>query len=425
MSSNNYNSSGESDSFIFIVFIVAIILIMLLTHNFYLIAGIWKLIRIIQLTVFSWMPDWVPFYGDLQIKTGLTFLWENMSTEITPETVSSFDDHYMKWFTWMPGVIMMFFGARHIAKADNIGTKYDMESILIKAAPNYSYLQDFLKNRPEKMDLNYKRNDPASKKWGASVDPSEFALLSPPLGLEKEAKKNKALNCPIWDGKDDFDLDLAERAFKAQLGSMYSGIESLTAPEKGLYDFLLSRISIDLSHMTELTELFIRDIANKGKSTIKLDSYGVSARDLHSKLTTIVNLKLKKKNSTLNSILEKNSLREIVLSKPLGNTYRQITGEEIMARHAFVRTGLMTLLDLARSSGVVACDQFSWVKGADRVLWYCLSSVGRKVSFAESAGCFAHWLIEVQIGRPLAHPEVSEAVEGLYKALKLDVDPNA
>jgi intracellular multiplication protein IcmP len=82
----------------------------------------------------------------------------------------------------------------------------------------------------------------------------------------------------------------------------------------------------------------------------------------------------------------------------------------------------MSLLTEARKSGVVAPVEFSWIKGEDRVLWYCLHSVGRKTPFVEGAGAFAHWEVERLVQRPLTRPEVHAAVEALLAALDLRAD---
>ena len=84
----------------------------------------------------------------------------------------------------------------------------------------------------------------------------------------------------------------------------------------------------------------------------------------------------------------------------------------------------MELLFCARKGGVIPpVDLRDMIKPKDRCLWNCISSVAktRRVSPIEASGCFAHWLVERRIGRPLPKPEVTAAVDGLYKALKIEI----
>ena len=82
-------------------------------------------------------------------------------------------------------------------------------------------------------------------------------------------------------------------------------------------------------------------------------------------------------------------------------------------RHAYVYTLMASLLEVARSDGVLATAEFLWLKPVDRRLWYVLNSVGRQTSVVEISGAFAHWLTEKKLGRALRTPMVVEAVNAL------------
>jgi len=79
---------------------------------------------------------------------------------------------------------------------------------------------------------------------------------------------------------------------------------------------------------------------------------------------------------------------------------------------------MATLLELARTDGVLATAEFLWLKPIDRPLWYMLNSVGRQTAFPEIAGVFAHWVAEKRLDRPLKVPMVEEAVKALEMAMK-------
>jgi len=115
--------------------------------------------------------------------------------------------------------------------------------------------------------------------------------------------------------------------------------------------------------------------------------------------------------------LDNKTIQKIIMDKDMLPHYQRVKSLSIMKQHAYVKTGLMSLLDEARKSGVYATLEFRWLKSLDRGLWYAMSSVGRKTSFVESGGVFAHWLFELEMKRPIFYPEISEAVKGLKAAV--------
>lgn len=93
----------------------------------------------------------------------------------------------------------------------------------------------------------------------------------------------------------------------------------------------------------------------------------------------------------------------------------------IMARHAYERTMLMSMLEESRGGprgkDYLPPNWFLWLKGVDRGLWYALSDVGRQTPHPESAGVFGHWLAEKVRGKRLEMPFVKNAAEGLFLEL--------
>ena len=82
-------------------------------------------------------------------------------------------------------------------------------------------------------------------------------------------------------------------------------------------------------------------------------------------------------------------------------------------RHAYVYSFMASLLEIARTDGVLPTAEFLWLKPVDRRLWYVMNSVGRQTAVVEVAGAFAHWLTEKRLGRGLRTPMVKEAVDAL------------
>jgi len=128
--------------------------------------------------------------------------------------------------------------------------------------------------------------------------------------------------------------------------------------------------------------------------------------------------------------LSKQLLTQIALSSSTGrlnfsgvHEHLQIfQGHKIIrwleTRHAYVMTFMATLLEIARSDGVLASAEFLWLKPVDRRLWYVLNNVGRRTAMVEIAGIFSHWQAEKQVRRALKTPMVKQAVDALDEALQ-------
>lgn len=100
---------------------------------------------------------------------------------------------------------------------------------------------------------------------------------------------------------------------------------------------------------------------------------------------------------------------------------KHIKGKNVakaVGAHAYLLTAMSSLLEAARNDGVLANSEFIWLKGVDRRMWYMLTSIGRRTTFCEVAGPYAHWIIEKKLRRPLKVPVVDKAVDGLEGALE-------
>jgi intracellular multiplication protein IcmP len=95
---------------------------------------------------------------------------------------------------------------------------------------------------------------------------------------------------------------------------------------------------------------------------------------------------------------------------------------EVMGRHFFTTTGLMSVLCEARlRGGVLAPAQFAFLKLVDRRLWYALHSLGFEIDGPrahphpsqriEAIGARDHWAAERLVGRPAPAPSVDRAIK--------------
>lgn len=86
----------------------------------------------------------------------------------------------------------------------------------------------------------------------------------------------------------------------------------------------------------------------------------------------------------------------------------------VMDKHAYVQTGLYSLLDKARArAGVLASSDMVWLRWVDRTLHYTLNNVGRRRFHTEAAGVVCHFFAEHVSSQPLPEPHVEQAIDGI------------
>lgn len=92
--------------------------------------------------------------------------------------------------------------------------------------------------------------------------------------------------------------------------------------------------------------------------------------------------------------------------------------QKLIGRHAYELTVMATLLEYARTDGVLSSSEFLWLKPIDRRLWFVLNTVGRRVVVSEVAGVYAHWAVETKLRRALKVPMIEQATTALDVAVK-------
>lgn len=400
-------------------------------------AQLWRWLRIAQFSVLGafeydvvrnipvigWLGDIsANFFGFIQTRDYLlaTPVCEagrlGVGVCIEPEFRAMTDDHFAKWLSWIPAMILGVLGARLVMRVDNVGRVFDMESMLKDRSRIYTFLERFVEKSPVDEPLHFQRGIKSAKENAIALTPEKFARLSPPLGLERAAKKKKSLKSPIWDGHLDFDSDLAERTFIAQLGAHYRGLGSMKPSEKAVFDALKVRVKVNPNHVQEAVLGFVRVATGRRKAQ------GLS--QIERRIVEAIKHEFKKEvqaKQIKKSVYSPNFANTVIKNKSINKLLCERHAEQVMNRHAFTRVGLMSLLEEARNAGVVPSLEFRhWLKEQDRVLWYCMSTVGRRVSFVENAGVMAQWLFEKEIGRPSSQPFVDEAIVALKQSLRID-----
>ncbi len=264
--------------------------------------------------------------------------------------------HWMRW----PAAALLFGMAavmhfRH--GANRFTQKYTMQNLKKLESANWPQIKPVL-------SVDLVKTDIEKGPWAMAKRPLDFC------------KEHQLISVTNTNGKDKYIVNKnpAQRIFAMQLGAMWQGPEALPIYLKAILVVCLARADRK------------RDIANKLLAQIsgsaasgKLDFSGVEEH-----------LKTFKKSGILPWLSE---------------------------RHAYVATYMSTLLEIARTDGVLATSEFLWLKPVDRRMWYVLNSVGRQTSVIEVAGVFAHWKAEKKVGRALKAPMIKEAVKALDLAV--------
>lgn len=158
-----------------------------------------------------------------------------------------------------------------------------------------------------------------------------------------------------------------------------------------------------------------------GPQLVSVDKLPIHVKALISVFVARATSKRKVSNDLIRQ-LSSSSVTGSVDYTGIQETFESLKGEKLVAwalnRHGYVYTFAATLLEAARSDGVLASSEFLWLKIVDRRLWYMINTVGRQTAVVEVAGPYAHWLAEKKLGRAIKTPMIKEAVNALELAVE-------
>lgn len=265
-------------------------------------------------------------------------------------------------------IIMVLLGIVLYFKSAAVGFKraHDMESLLKTETEIWPYESPV-------MSLDLVKEDIDKGPWAMALSPMSFAKKYKLLKVKKsEAGKRtfgrrEKIVATVLKNK-------ANKVFAAQLGHLWRGTENIKPHVKALYAAFAAKAARKSDESRALLNK-ISHSAGKGK----LDFSGAE--------------ELLKKYKNYPAVVEINQ------------------------KHAYLLTVMASMLQLARTDGVLSSAEFLWLKPVDRKLWFMLNAVGRQTVMSEVAGPFAHWLAEKEMGSALKTPIIEEAVVGLEAAI--------
>lgn len=246
--------------------------------------------------------------------------------------------------------------------------KYDMKSLLKQEAVNWPQVQVVTKIDLVEEDLD-------SGPWAMAMTPLQFAKKLKLYTLEVPEKVGSGMGkIKTAEYVLKVDRPRAKRAFAAQLGRPWTGIENMFDYRRALFAVFIARIARD----TKASLALMSQLASSAAAG-KLNLDGAD------------------------KLWQKHIQNKLV--------------QQVLQAHAYEFTLFASLILKAREDGVVPSSDYLWVKPLDRRLWFVLNNVGRQTPHAEVGGIFCHWDIEMLLKRPLSVPMVDEAVDALQNAL--------
>lgn len=248
------------------------------------------------------------------------------------------------------------------AKA-RFNTVYQMSTLREKECDDYPHLNAIVKSDLVEVDLD-------ELPWAMSMTPMRFCKH---YNLLEEYEKDREPAVRLL-------RDRAHQIFVTQLGPLWTTIDKQPMYIQALFAVFAARANED----SEGGRVLLRQMAASSKGAIDF--------------------------SGARTLLRKHYNTKLVA--------------RCLGMHAYTRTVMAGMLNLARTDGVLACSEFLWLKRVDRLLWYTLNNMGRQTAYPEIAGVFAHYLVESKLKAALRAPYVSMAVDGMELALsEVKYDP--
>ncbi len=210
--------------------------------------------------------------------------------------------------------------------------------------------------------------------------------------VAREAKQDKVL----------VNRQRAATVFRAQLGDFWHGLDRLKVQEIVLFGVFAPKAAATDAKMSDGEYAKALDLS----ASLLNDLWHVFSPD-------------DKGNVPSGKQLIERLGKSGVYSRCVESAKRYIDNrvvKDIVTRHAYTKTVLYELLDVARKTGVLASAEFRWLKLVDRALWFVMNTVGRAVAVSEASGVYGHYLYESKAGRAVEKPMVETALDALEGA---------
>lgn len=315
------------------------------------------------------------FVNQTEVNQGIVWLSSAIPTDLIdrPVLFGSISEVIGRYFMY-PSVFLIMVMAVFMFKNHKFMRyvrAHNMETLMAQEQKNWPQIAPVVNIDLMAMDIN-------KGPWAMAMNPLQFCKAYKLVRVEMEADTKAAWRS---EGKVKATVleDKANQLFSQQLGALWEGPNKLPPHIKALFAVFVARAE----HEPEVARNYLKKLSI---SAAKGEMDYSETEDL---------LKKYYAKSKPTHIIEK--------------------------RHAYVSTIMASMLELARTDGVLASADFLWLKPVDRRMWQMLNNVGRSVATCEIAGVYAHWLVEKQLLRPISVPTVEQATKALVYAMSLTV----
>lgn len=194
------------------------------------------------------------------------------------------------------------------------------------------------------------------------------------------------------------DADLFERLMNKQLGEPWAGVENLEPAETIILAMALPRACcLDESMSTKEANAVKEDGVRKVDEVWKWVAQDISSAE----------------SDVDNGLADFPKLEEY--RAEIERWINHDISQDILRRHAYVRTVLYKTLNEAKKIGVMQPSMVRWLKYYNREVWAVIQNVSRPSSFAENIAVVAHYKEETREGTAINRPMFQAAYNGLVE----------
>lgn len=397
-----------------IAFACIVVAFVLSTKSEYYYA-VWKYIRIGEL--YFWHFITLPFGTDF-FSYGIDTLKASDPKEITWDWILSFEAYFNKWLRFVYASFFFVIAAKIFHNYLTVTKRLDVQSMIELYRHESKAIEVLAYDNPlfHHQVYDFDNREDFHNRHAAAMQPNLYLTATPPPNatraeLEGYKKDVAAGRTPSIrsiatidrkNKKHRFDRDIAKRSFERQL----------TNPP-AMNPFYLSdenvpRLFDDNGQIIPL----VRDEKGRiigGFSTNKLLNNG---REYRGSVADIALLFNGIERDIYFFLCERYCHPTISLD---------VVVMELTKQHAFTRTYLASMLNIARQHDTIASSEFYLLKRKDRVLFYTLYSASEEKPSWEAAGIMAHYHHEIELGSAISSPQVITAVDAIereYRRLK-------
>lgn len=360
---------GKSDGMTILWAIFGIMVIVFLVWYFFKEQLVWLFIKI---RLYEFMLVNI-FVNKTEVNNSIVFLQSALPSDFLahPEYFAMASEQVGNFFMY-PSIFFIVVMAIFIFKNHRFMRyvrAHNMETLMSQEQKNWPQISPVVNLDLMAMDIN-------KGPWAMAMNPLQFCKAYKLVKLEivgdtkASWRAEGVIKATVLEEK-------ANKVFAQQLGPLWGGPDKLPPHVKALFAIFVARAE----HEPEVARNYLKKLSiSAAKGQIDYSETEILLKKYYPK------------------------------SKPT---------HIVEHRHAYVTTVMTSMLELARTDGVLASADFLWLKPVDRRMWQILNNVGRSVAPCEVAGIYAHWLVEKQLLRPISVPMVEQASKALTFAMSL------